>query len=396
MSPINTRRTIFTLSLLMFATIQLSLSAKERENLKNWHEGPLTWADYKKAEFPANSEYNSISTFLYTTKRKKVKIENYKILYYEVSCHLDRNKSWYDPDKTDEWSLRANQVVFDIWELYGREIQYRGLGETTLTFNNTMNNFSEVAQKRINEFEKENNNDNVIDSVVVRKYEESIKRELEKTPRREPDLSLAGRVPDMLGFYFSYNNGSFIGKSSDYLKPMNGLSYGFDYISRKDWYFDLGLSFQFSHLKTGNFYRDEQYSYDWTTDKPTNQMRIYLNIGHAAKIDQYYRVIPYAGISYTNLMQTTDVPNPNLGNNSFFGSNLNGFSFMAGVNTDWIFRHTIFPDEYLDTSLRFKLFGAYDRIGGSKNMWSVNLGVAIHINAKTYNSPMFLYVPIII
>lgn len=396
MCQIITRRTIFALSLLTFATSQLSLSAKERENLKNWYDGPLTWADYKTAEFPEKNDYSSISSFMYTTKRKKVKIENYKILYYEVSCHLDRNSSWYDPKMANEWDLRANQVIFDIWELYGRQIQFRGLGETTQTFNNTMNRYNELAVKRINEFEKDNNKDSGFDSTVVMKYEESIKSELERTPRREPDLSLAGRVPDMLGFYFSYVHGSFMGKASDYLKPMNGLSYGFDYISKRNWYFDIGLSFQFSNLKKGGFYYDSQYSYDWRTDESTNHFRLYFNVGYAAKLNQYYRIIPYAGISYSGLTQPTGIPDVTKNNNSFYISDINGFSAMAGVNADWIFRHTIFPDENLDTSLRFRLFGAYDSMGGNMNMWSVNFGVAIHLNVKTYNTPMFLYVPIII
>ena len=396
MSRIITRGTLFRMCMLLFAASQLPLSAKKRdENFKNWNEGPLTWADYRAVESPTDPGIPSVSVFKYSTTRKKVKIENYKIVYNQVDCVLDRDNSWYVPDMADELSLRSNQVVFDIWELCSRQVQTKCFGETTLTFNKTMDRHAELALNRIDEFEKESVTENGIDSVVLRKYEEALKSDLKYTKRREPDLSLAGRVPDMLGMYFSYVHESFIGNTSDYLKPMNGISLGFDYINKKDWYFDLGMSFAFSSLKAGGFYHDKQYNYDWTAGKSTNHMRMYLNIGHAAKLDQYYRIIPFAGIAYASLIQSTDTQIPNKKNESFYSSELNGVSFMAGVNADWIFRHSIFPDERLDSSLRFKLFGAYDKLG-DKSMWSVNFGVAFHLNVKTYNAPMFLYIPIII
>jgi hypothetical protein len=365
------------------------------QSFRKWNDGPLTWADYQVNEAPADPEIHSVSVYQYATSKKKVKIDNYKIVYNQVDCYLDRNRSWYNPNMSDDLELRSNQVVFDIWELCSRQVQNRSFGETTLTFNKNMETYSELAQKRVDEFEKECDNGQGIDTVVLKKYEESIQSDLKYTPRREPDLSLAGRVPDMAGFYFSYIHGSYVGGASDYLKPANGLSFGFDYINRKDWYFDGGFSAQFSKLKTGGFYNDGKNNYDWTTDKSTNHLRLYLNIGHATILNQYYRIIPYAGIAFAGLIQETDIPIPNKPD-MFYDSNLNGISVMAGVNADWIMRHTIRPDERVDTSLRFRLFGAYDYLGGEKNIWSVNFGVAIHLNIKSFNAPNYIYIPIFI
>ena len=381
-------------------TLSMAFTGLSAQNLydqsfRKWNDGPLTWADYQVNEAPADPEIHSVSVYQYATSKKKVKIDNYKIVYNQVDCYLDRNRSWYNPNMSEDLELRSKQVVFDIWELCSRQVQNRSFGETTLTFNKNMETYSELAQKRVDEFEKECDNGQGIDTVVLKKYEESIQSDLKYTPRREPDLSLAGRVPDMAGFYFSYIHGSYVGGASDYLKPANGLSFGFDYINRKDWYFDGGFSAQFSKLKTGGFYNDGKNNYDWTTDKSTNHMRLYLNIGHAAILNQYYRVIPYAGIAFAGLIQETDIPIPNKPD-MFYDSNLNGISVMAGVNADWIMRHTIRPDERVDTSLRFRLFGAYDYLGGEKNIWSVNFGVAIHLNIKSFNAPNYIYIPIFI
>ncbi len=381
-------------------TLSMAFTGLSAQNLydqsfRKWNDGPLTWADYQVNEAPADPEIHSVSVYQYATSKKKVKIDNYKIVYNQVDCYLDRNRSWYNPNMSDDLELRSNQVVFDIWELCSRQVQNRSFGETTLTFNKNMETYSELAQKRVDEFEKECDNGQGIDTVVLKKYEESIQSDLKYTPRREPDLSLAGRVPDMAGFYFSYIHGSYVGGASDYLKPANGLSFGFDYINRKDWYFDGGFSAQFSKLKTGGFYNDGKNNYDWTTDKSTNHLRLYLNIGHATILNQYYRIIPYAGIAFAGLIQETDIPIPNKPD-MFYDSNLNGISVMAGVNADWIMRHTIRPDERVDTSLRFRLFGAYDYLGGEKNIWSVNFGVAIHLNIKSFNAPNYIYIPIFI
>ena len=392
MNLIINRRTIYVLLLLLFAVGDLSVSAKKKDdNLKPWNTGPLTWSDYQTVELGERADYSSITDYVFKSANRKVRIDNYKIVYYSYDIFLNRSNSCYDPKKFTEWDLRADQVVFDILELHSRYIQNWGLGETTQKFRKIKERYEEKAQEQVDRFLQES--DNGKDTSVVRKYEESIREELDRNPRKEPDLSLAGRVPGMLGLYFSYDRGMFLGESSGYFKPSNGLSYGLDFFSKKDWYFDFGLSLQFTYLKTGNYYWDSKYAYDWESGKDTDIFRLYLNIGHTVKSSQYFRLIPYAGISYSNLRQKSNSLNPK--NNSYYLSDIDGFSVMAGMNADWMFRRTIRPDEVVDTSLRFKLYGAYDHFGSAdKNLWSINLGVAINFDVKTYNTDFYIPIPI--
>lgn len=378
------------LCLFFFEVCQLSLSAKKNDiRLRPWNDGPLTWADYKKADFGNRADYSSILEYAFTTGNNKVKIGNYKFIYYSVNSSLISNYTFYDPLSVTDWDLRSDQVVFDIVELHSRYAQNRGLGETTHYFNQIKDNYFENAKIEIDKFMKESNQGR--DTSVVRKYEESIRAELERTPRKEPDLSMGGRVPGMMGMYFAYNRCTFLGKTSSDLENANGLSLGLDYLGKKGWYYDFGISGNFTSVKTPNYYSDTTYDYIWETGKNTNLTRFYLNVGHTLKSNQYYRLIPYAGIGFSELGQQSDTYNEKT--DSYFTSDITGVSVQAGINADWIYRLTVRPDEVVENSLRFKLFGAYDRLGG-KNAWSINVGLAFHFDFQTYNTAMVIPIPI--
>ena len=391
MIPIINRRSLLMMCLLLFASSQSSLSAKKNDiRLRPWNDGPLTWADYKKADFGNRADYSSILEYAFTTGNNKVKIGNYKFVYYSVNSSLISNYTFYDPQSVTDWDLRSDQVVFDILELHSRYAQNRGLGETTQSFNKIKDGYSEQAQKEIDKFKKESNQGK--DTSVVRKYEESIRAELERTPRKEPDLSMGGRVPGMMGMYIAYNRSTFLGNTSSDLENASGLSLGFDYLGKKGWYYDFGFSGVFTSLKTPNYYIDPTYNYNWVTGKNTNLTRFYLNVGHTLKSNQYYRLIPYAGIGFSQLGQQSDTYNEK--SDSYYTSNITGVSVQAGINADWIYRFTVRPDEVVENSLRFKLFGAYDRLDG-KNAWSINVGLAFHFDFQTYNTAMVIPIPII-
>ena len=335
--------------LLLFASSKLSLSAKKDDiRLRPWSDGPLTWTDYQKTGFGDNANYSTKFKYALISGQKKVKIDNHKFVYYNVICNQISNESYYNSLKATEWDLRTDQVVFDIAELYSRYIQNRGLGNTSQVFYKTKDDYWERAQKEIDKFLKESNQGK--DTSVVRKYEESVRTDLERTPRKESDLSMGGRVPDMWGF-----------------------------------------SGDFTSVKTQDFYFDPTYSYNWETGKNTNLTRFFVNMGHTLKSNQYFRLIPYAGIGYSQLVQQSNTYNEK--GNSYYASDFGGLSVTAGLNADWIFRLTVRPDEVVENSLRFKLFGAYDQLGG-KNAWSVNVGLAFHLDVKSYNDAAMVFIPI--
>lgn len=311
MFPIIIRRKAFTISLLLFAACQLQLSAKKHENLKNWNEGPLTWADYQKAELsPLVSDF-APSVFQFNASKKRVRIQNYKFVYYQVDASLNKDKSYYDPARTDDWDLKARQAVFDTWELYSRYAQSRSLGETTLTYNKTVEDYMNRAQKDIAKFQQESNQ--FKDTAVI---------------------------------------------------------------------------------KVDDFYHDVGYAYDWVTNKSVTNLRLYFNVGHLLDVNQYLRFIPFAGISHSRLQQQSDMIDPSSQNYSYLMSNLNCMAVQAGVNADFMIRHSITPDDITDTSIRFKLYGAYEDWGTGHKAYSVNLGLAINLDTYSYVQGMFI--PIII
>ncbi len=392
MYPIIKRRIVFTLSLLLFAACQLQLSAKKHENLKNWNEGPLTWADYQKVELSPLASDFAPSVFQFNASKKRVRIQNYKFVYYQVDCSLNKDKSYYDPNRTDEWDLRARQAVFDTWELYSRYAQSRSLGETTLTYNKTVEDYMNRAQKDIAKFQQESNQ--FKDTAVINKYGASVRNQLESTKRKTPDLSMADVPAYRYGVYIGAEHEILMGKAGDQLNNMYGFNVGIDYITKRKWYLDFGMSANFTELKVDDFYHDVGYAYDWVTYKSVTNLRLYFNVGHLLDVNQYLRFIPFAGISYSRLQQQSDMIDPSSQNYSYLMSNLNCMAVQAGVNADFMIRHSITPDDITDTSIRFKLYGAYEDWGTGHKAYSVNLGLAIKFD--TYSFVNGIFIPIII
>ena len=48
---------------------------------------------------------------------------------------------------------------------------------------------------------------------------------------------------------------------TDEYKDMYGMNVGLDYINKKQWYFDFGITANFSELQVNDFYHDAAYSY---------------------------------------------------------------------------------------------------------------------------------------
>ena len=394
MSPIINRRTVLTLILLLFAASQLTLSAKKRENFKNWNEGPLTWADYQQVELSPLATNTSQSAFKLNAVKKKTFIQNYKLVYYQVDCTLNRDRSYYDPSRADDLDLRANQAIFDTWELYARYIQSRAIGETTPAYSKVIDDYMVKADKEIAKFQQESNQ--FRDEAVISKYEESVRSQLEKTKRKEPDLSVTQVPAYRYGFYIGAEHESLLGTAKEKVNDMFGFNIGIDYITKKQWYIDFGMTGYFTELKTNNFYHDIGYDYDWVTDKTVNHFRMYLNVGHIFDLNQYFRLIPYAGIGYADISQQSDKINPDSQDRSYYSSSLGSFSVQAGVNADWMIRRNISPDDITDTSLRFKLYGAYEDWGLGYKTWSVNVGLVFNLDTYSFLQGIFIPIPIFI
>ena len=394
MSPIINRRTVLTLSLLLFAASQLTLSAKKNENLKKWNEGPLTWADFHQAELSPLVTNVAQSTFQYNAVKKKTFIQNYKLVYYQVDCSLNRDKSYYDPSRADDLDLRARQVIFDTYELYSRYVQSRAIGETTPAYSRVLEDYMVKADKEIAKFQQESNQ--FRDEAVISKYEESVRSQLEKTKRKEPDLSVTQVPAYRYGFYIGAEHESLLGTAKEKVNDMFGFNVGIDYITKRQWYIDFGMTAHFTELKANNFYHDAEYDYDWVINKDVNHFRLYANIGHIFDLNQYFRLIPFAGIGYADISQQSNKINPDSKDRSYFPSRLSCMSVQAGVNADWMIRRNISPDDITDTSLRFKLYGAFEDWGLGYKTWSVNVGLVLNWDTYSFLQGIFIPIPIII
>ena len=371
----------FSVLLLVFSFIALPASSQlldyPNPGFKSWNDGPLTWDDFQTRHLPADTKKVSEITIMSSRPDyERMKIGNTRFYYGRMNVYMDRLLSWYDPDKTDEWQLRYNQVIFDMAQLSALKYQNEYNSHYSRSQRISNDYYYRLFTSKYEAIEMESNQGR--DTSVIKRYEEEIRKELEQIQLVEPSIPVEGEKVWGCGMYFGYELQVPLGAFSNNFTPFSGISMVFDF-SKKDWLFDIGMGMgTCSELKTANFYHDPKYNYDWRQGFKTNHFHIHFNAGHEICSTRYYRFIPFMGIGMAGLDQETDIPfNNSPTEKRHETSEVTGFRLQAGIKADWKMVHII--EEYApsDVIMRMELFGGYEHFNGIGNFWSINLGLAI-------------------
>lgn len=371
----------YPLILLFFSLIALPVFCQNQNDpvaaAKFWSEGPLTWADFQPRHVPDDSEQISeIRVFTYYDNEKR-KTGNVRYTYRTINVYVDNLLSWYDPDKADEWQLRYNQIIFDLAHIYAkkRELELNGLSSTVRYDNNNYYHRLFISKSEALEMESDGGRD----TVVIKRYEDEVRKELEEVNTLEPSIPVEGDVIWGLGVFWSYEFHAMLGSSSEKMGAFNGFGMTYDF-RIKDMFFDVDMGCGWSpELKASNFYHDSKFNYDWRKGERISHYHANLNIGRLVVNKPKYRLIPYVGIGGTGLSQETEIEKADH-KGQYEHSEISGLRLQAGLKTDLKLFHFNEGEAPYDIILRFNLYGAYDHFSGIGDLWSVYLGVSLGLD----------------
>ena len=161
------------------------------ESYRSWNQGPLTFQDFQIRHAPQENRkisHLSASIMSYPYLETNANLDYPIIVFTTV---MDRNKSWYDPDRCSDLTLRYEQTRFNILEVYSRRMQ-NAFAAFPLERNRLHDYYDRLVSSTLERFEMES--DYGSDPVVVERYEQQYLNELDTVnilPIQTPVLNLA-------------------------------------------------------------------------------------------------------------------------------------------------------------------------------------------------------------
>ena len=347
---------------------------------KEWSETPvLSWDDF----IPVDSrEIGSNSVICITTRVSSDFLKygnNTDYTYENLTVAMDPSRSYYDPNKADEWDLRYNKILFDLAELSAREA-VRTCNRSQDTAGDIKDCYEELFEERKQEFFSKSLQGK--DTAVIRDYEVSISRELKNNTRnftpQEFGYTPTKRTWLEKGAHLGYTNKRIIGNGLEYLGPANGYTIGIEIGSRGLVLQGEFYALMYGKLRESGFYYDTYNDYNWSKEKEVNEAGIRLKAGYTVFSNEYIRITPVVGTSFGSLTQYTD--NKQNNSNHYIESKLPGNQdLLFGIDTDWIMWRDHYPDGISFSGLRFSTYGIYHRYKEIGDVWSLNLGISFII-----------------
>jgi hypothetical protein len=193
--------------------------------VRYWDEGPLTYADLssRKSELPKISEFQyNIS---WTTKEWKKGNTRFRIPYSR--SYLNPYASWVHPDFRTDAMLQYIQTGFDYVEICRRRAMRELMQGSTFGQGSVMKFHLDVADSFMAKLKDETQQGQ--DAAAVQDYARRVKAELAQTEEvLYDDLRIDPRGFGM-GMHWGIGSEFYTGPVTDYLTPIIGLDFGFDF-----------------------------------------------------------------------------------------------------------------------------------------------------------------------
>ena len=118
--PVNSTAKHITFYSILICFSVFLLSNAKGTNLKPWSPSDkLTWADYRDTTILKAHKAASTSSGIGVD----YKSSEPKILDLKISCAMDRDKSWVDPARKNDYILSHEQYHFNISEYWCRKLR---------------------------------------------------------------------------------------------------------------------------------------------------------------------------------------------------------------------------------------------------------------------------------
>ena len=212
------------------------------------------------------------------------------------------------------------------------------------------------------------------DEAAVQDYARRVKAELAQTEEvLYDDLRIDPRGFGM-GMHWGIGSEFYTGPVTDYLTPIIGLDFGFDFcFSRVSLYLSslLGLGGRYKQAIA----RD---GYQWNAGERLMGGNIEASLGYTVFDSQWWKVAPFAGIGVGFI----DYPS-NPGNADKKSDEIAGFRYQAGISADLKFYRVV---DYVQTleglsefSVRSRLYVAHTAFPTPAPSWTINFGLSVNM-----------------
>ena len=338
--------------------------------VRYWDEGPLTYADLsaRKSELPKISEFQyNIS---WTTSDWKTGNTRFRV---PVSrSYLNPYASWVHPDFRTDAMLQYIQTGFDYVEICRRRAMRELMQGSTFGQGSVMKFHLDVADSFMAKLKDETQQGQ--DAAAVQDYARRVKAELAQTEEVQyDDLRIDPRGFGM-GMHCGIGSEFYTGPVTDYLTPIAGLDFGFDFcFSRINLYIGglLGLGGRYKQAIA----RD---GYQWNAGERMKGGNIEVSIGYTVFDSQWWKVAPFAGIGVGFIDYPYHPGNPDKKSDE-----ISGFRYQAGISADLKFSRLVDYVQALEglseTSVRSRLYVAHTAFPTPAPSWTVNFGLSVNM-----------------
>ena len=349
------------------------------QGIMEWSETTdLSWDNF----IPVSADETGSNSTIKIQESDNIRLLKYRntdYSYKDLTVFMIPGRSYYDPSKADDWDLRYNKVLFDIAELSAREAVRAYNSSQDTTIGDIKECYERIFEERKQTFNRESNQGK--DTTVISDYETGIRRELKENPReytpQEFGYTPIKKTNLEMGAHMGYLNNSIIGNGSEFLKPANGMTFGFE-LGYNGFKFEGELYILgYGKLKQSDFYHDYDNDYDWVKGETVQEAGIRFKTGYTLFSNEYVRFTPVIGTSLGSLTQLTDKKQKDGKHN--INSKLPGNQgFLFGLDTDWIIWRDQDNNMISFNGLRFSVYSMYHNY--KKNLgdvWSLNLGISL-------------------
>ena len=366
----------------LFATmLAMPLTAQIEMDKFFWNQGPLTLDMFEKRHTGADDKVFSFLEWQLSTTDTTIKVGNTRFISEKVDLYMFKSLSWYDPDRTPDWSLRYNQAEFDLAEVLRRQYQNSLNSDSAGWVDRSY--FNKLLKVKVETYEAETGYG--ADTTAIVRYEDQLREQLNSVveyPFRNTEYRLKPAV--QIGMNVTYDFEYFFKPLSNAYGPAHGVQ-GMLFLYSGRFFFNTSYTWSWSGgLKTDSFYQDPDSvlnNYEWQKGKGCRSEKFMLNFGYDVIDRKYFTIAPVIGIGTTDLKQNTGIRIDG-GPDQF--SLIDGARVSSGLSIGYKYKRTCskwYTEEHM---VKLNLLAAYSGFGQSlPNNWSINAGITFETKRWT-------------
>ena len=339
-------------------------------SVRYWDEGPLTFDNFSTRD----TEWPVISQFGYNImySPKEWKIGNTVIRAYDSRSFMNPYSSWvHSKYRTDEL-LQYIQTEFDYVEICRRRAMQDYLRGSEFTLGEIIGFHLEVADSFMAKMKEETRQG--LDSTAVKDYARRVSLELAQTEDVKYNDLMINPQGFAMGMHIGIASEFYTGPIADYVTPIAGLEYGFDFCFSKVNLYLSGL------LGLGGHYKKDipMGDYQWDAGEQMTGGNLDISFGYTIYESQWWKISPFAGIG------VGFIDRPSTPENSSQGpTEINAFRYQFGIAADYKFLRTIGINQatrgLTEFSLRPRFYIAHTSFPIPAPSWTINFGLSVNM-----------------